>query len=162
MSRDYWERVKATVASYRKPGDEVRCIRVYSEAGCTCQMCGHAPITWNHVLRNLRTGMDLIVGSECINNYKVVTGEQIIFPGRYKRAAGHLNSRYPDCVIIAPGSASAATDLEYNEEDAEEEYQRELIIDLGLDPEDPDFGELASEGLNPDEYDWESHDYDAD
>jgi hypothetical protein len=58
-------------------------------------------------------------------------------------------------------------DYDYGAEYAEyepdpEEEERELYDGLGLDPDDPDFGELAAEGLDPDEYDWESHDYDPD
>jgi hypothetical protein len=52
--------------------------------------------------------------------------------------------------------------VEYEPDMEEEDEERELYEDLGLDPDDPDFGELAAEGLDPDKYDWESHDYDPD
>ncbi|HXG12491.1 MAG TPA: hypothetical protein VNK04_22235 [Gemmataceae bacterium] len=42
------------------------------------------------------------------------------------------------------------------------DFEREMYDAMGLDSDDPDFGELAAEGLDPDEVDWESHDYDPD
>jgi hypothetical protein len=162
MGQAYWDRVRASIAKFRQPGQELRCTNIYTQDAGTCQMCGHHPIKWHHVLHNQQTDDKMIVGSECINNYKLVTGAQIVFPERFKRAAKYLNDRYPDCVVIAPDPVRSCPELEYRERPGEYDERYEMYDALGLDPQDPDFGELAAEGLDPDEYDWDSHDYDPD
>src|SRR5688572_17634147 len=118
MAQDYWNRVRASIAEFWSRGQELRCVRIYPEAGGSCQMCGHKPIKWHYVLHNQQTKADLIVGSECINNYKVVTGERVVFPKRFKKAGECLNSRHPDCVLVAsiPEYSSPDDDEEPNED----------------------------------------------
>jgi hypothetical protein len=151
MGQEYWKRVRARIAEFWNKGQELRCVRIYTEDGGACQMCGHKPIKWHHVLHNQQTNRDLIVGSECINNYKVITGEQVIFSRRFKKAAEYLNGRYPDCVLVA--SIPDYDYPEYDEEPDEDEYEREMLMAMGLDPDDPDFSELAPHGINGDEDD---------
>jgi hypothetical protein len=87
----------------------------------------------------------------CIERYGTDTGEQV----RGVDEAGRIFAVGP---TITHGS-----DAEYVEyEPTPEEAEWELYDDLGLDPDDPDFGELAAEGLDPDDYDWDSHDYEPD
>jgi hypothetical protein len=149
MGQEYWNRVRASIAKFWSSGQELRCARIYTEDGGTCQMCGHKPIKWHHVLHNQYTHGDLIVGSECINNFKIVTGQQVVFPERFKKAAEYLNGRYPDCVFVT--SVPDSSGIDYFEELDEDEYDREMLMDMGLDPDDPDFSELAPHGMSGDE-----------
>jgi hypothetical protein len=156
MGQEYWGRVRASIAKFWRKGQNLRCARIYTEEGGTCQMCGHKPIKWHHVLHNQQTDGDLIVGSECINNYKIVTGEQVVFPGPLKKAAAYLNGRYPDCVRVA--SIAEYSGPDHGEEPDEDAYEREMLMDMGLDPDDPDFSELAPHGMSGDPDDDEDDD----
>lgn len=53
-------------------------------------------------------------------------------------------------------------DPDDDQDDEDEGYDRDQVYDAGLDPDDPDFGELGAEGTDPDEIDWESEDYERD
>jgi hypothetical protein len=70
----YWETLRKTLSMFWTPGQDLRLTRSFPREDSTCQMCGHFPIRWNHVLQNLQTGRELIVGSECLNNCRVLTG----------------------------------------------------------------------------------------
>jgi hypothetical protein len=162
MGQVYWDRLRATINKFWQPGEELRCTRIYTQDAGTCQMCSHHPIKWHHVLHNQRTGADLIVGKECINNYKVVTGAQIVFLERLKRAADYLNGRYPDCVLVLSQPVDPYSGPDYDDEPDWDEEIFDMYDELELDLDDAEIGEQAAEGLDPDEYDWDSHDYDAD
>jgi hypothetical protein len=160
MGQAYWDRVRVSITKFWSRGQELRCTRIYTEDDGTCQMCGHKPIKWHHVLRNQQTNDDLIVGRECIKNYKVVTGEQIVFPERFRKAADYLNGRYPDCVVIVPEPIPTYVGPDYGPEldeggygEVDFEEEREMLMDMGLDPDDPDFSELAPHGMSGDEGD---------
>jgi hypothetical protein len=75
-----------------------------------------------------------------------------------KKAAEYLNGRYPACVLVAPIAQNFGPN--YDQELDEEEYDREMLMDMGLDPDDPDFTELAPHGMSGDENDDEDDDYD--
>src|SRR4051794_40327614 len=121
MGQEYWNRVHASIAKFWSSGQQLRCVRVYTDERGTCQMCGKKPIKWHHVLRNQQTNADLVVGSECINNYKAVTGEQVVFQSWLKKAAEYLNSRYQDCMLVAAIPDDAGPDRD--EEPFGDEYE---------------------------------------
>lgn len=156
MGQEYWSRVRASIAKFWTSGQELRCARIYTQDDGTCQMCGHTPIKWHHVPHNQQSNGDLIVGSECINNYKVITGGQVVFPEQFQKAAEYLNGRYPGCVRVASMMEYSGPD--YDEEPDEDEYEREMLMNLGLDPDDPDFSELAPHGMSGDEDDEDDDD----
>lgn len=160
----YWERVRNTLSTFWSPPQELWCTAIFTRENSTCQMCGHFPIKWNHVLQNLQSGRELIVGSECIKNYRVLTDHQVIFPKRYRRAANYLNGRWPDCVAIVASPLSAYQDYDYETTPrADRDYDdTDLYYDLGLDIYEPNYGELAAEGLDPDEIDWDSENFERD
>ncbi len=164
----YWARIRATLSGFCRPSDQLYCPRVFKLEGQTCRMCGHWPITWNHVLRNARTSAELVVGSECIVNYKeemARMGHQVppvIF--RSAGAAKYMNDKCPGIAVVGYVQSTAYDDYadpEVDEfyEDEEEEAEREMLMDLGLDPDDPDFTELAPHGMSGDEGDDEDDDY---
>jgi len=144
---DYWDRVIETLKSFWQPGDTLRCVHVYRKRDSWCQMCGHSPITRNFVLRNETTGQTLIVGSECIDNYKTIAGQAIELPPTGS-ATEAFDERYPDCeqVDVSPGPFDFGR--------LEDEFdEREPA---------PRLEDLVAEGLDPDEIDWDSQDYDPD
>jgi hypothetical protein len=148
--KDYWPRLRRTLATFWKPGDELLCVRIFKMPGQVCQMCEHQPITWNHALRNLRTRQDLIVGRECIRNYKKETQQQVIFPERFHRAADYLNRRWPGCVVVQP----AATEWP--------DHTWESFEDMEFDFDEPDFDDMTADGMDPDDIDWEAEDGERD
>ena len=60
MEEGYWSRIEKQLKSFWKPGEDIICISVYKEQNSTCKLCGHEPITWNHVLINTETKARLI------------------------------------------------------------------------------------------------------
>jgi hypothetical protein len=157
----YWARIRTTLDQFCRPTDQLHCPRVFILEGQTCKLCGHWPITWNHVLRNARTGQELIVGSECIVNYKEEMsrlGHQVppvIF--RSPGAAKYMNRQCPGIAVVGSvwSSEYEAGDPEVHEsyEDQEYEAEREWLMELGLDPDDPYFTDLAPHGMSGDEDD---------
>lgn len=144
--KDYWQRIGRTLAAFCKPGDEIKCIRLFKLSGQMCQLCEHRPIVWNYVLRNLRTGNDLTVGSRCIHNYKQITEQKVIFPERLQKVADFLIRKWPDCVVVE-------TD---NDEWPEHDWVSDE--DMELDFDEPDFDDMSADGMDPDEIDWEAED----
>ena len=74
-------------------------------------MCGHWPITWNHVLRNARTADELVVGSgDCIVNYKEEMGRAghdvppVVFGSA--GAAKYMNDKCPGIAVVGPIGAA--------------------------------------------------------
>ena len=156
-SSAYWERVKETLEEFYKPGDYIHCVKVFNCPNSTCQLCGHTPITWNHVLRNARTSKGLVVGNRCVYQYKVVIEEKgydgtVEYLPQYHRAVEFINTRYPGTARII--SQEAPSEAEYRIEG----YDWADDYDLG-DYEAFDAYSLAPEGLGGDEIDWDSHDY---
>jgi hypothetical protein len=141
---DYWSRIRKRLEEFCNPDDRPVCINVFVNENQTCELCGHFPIKWNFVLLCIRTNEKLIVGSECIKNYSKVSGKNVFFLKPYFEIVGRLNERWSDCAYC---------------DEEEDILVRENLIDHGLNPDDPDFGELSSEGMHPDEIDWDSFDF---
>jgi hypothetical protein len=164
----YWATIRTTLNRFCGPTDQLYCPRVFRLEGQTCNMCGHWPITWNHVLRNARTSEELIVGSECIVNYKEEMSRSghrappVIFSS--KGAATYMNRKCPGIAVVVDVASSGrqAADPEVHEfyEDHEYAAEREWLMGLGLDPDDPDFTDLAPHGMTGDEDDDEEPDDD--
>lgn len=159
--KDYWETIKTRLRSVWRPGEHFRCIEVVRQPDRTCELCGHTPITWNHVLQNMSTDRKLIVGSECVHNIHVAArqleGEvRIVYPQDYAKAAAVINRKHPGTVLVVP-----FTDFQPPQFDAER-FAREFDhVDLFLDKVDTDPDDLAPDGMGSDEFDFEAFDYEA-
>jgi hypothetical protein len=143
---EYWNKVKGKVNEFWQLNDKILCIKVFKSENQTCQLCGYHPISWNHVLENKRTLKTLTVGSVCVYKFTKAVKElghnlKIGYPSRFSPAVELLNKKYP---------GTAAVDKYF--------YERE---------NEPDYSEweadryVAPEGLNPDEIDWDSFDYEC-
>ena len=138
-----------------------------------CRMCGYTPIRWNYHLENTRTGGRLIVGSNCILNYRLVMDEMkatwlpVIFPPQFREQAARINEKRPGTVFVADDWPEAAYDeldredrmqlgLDPTEED-EEEAEEEMLLELGLDPENPNMEDLAPHGMEAFDGDDDEH-----
>jgi hypothetical protein len=145
----YWGRIRGTLSRFCNGDDQLFCMGSFHESGKTCEMCAHRPISDNNVLLNPRTKSQLLVGNECINNYKLVMEEMghqvkpIIF--RSKSEADRMNRLYPG--IATYGSA----DVDVESEDETDDL--EALHEMGLDPADPDFADLAPHGMTADGHD---------
>lgn len=102
----------------------------------------------------------MIVGSKCIVNYKeemARMGHQtlpIIF--RSAGAAKYMNAKHPGIAVVGPiwlPSHDSYNDPDVDEfyEDEEEDAEREWLMAIGLDPNNPDFSDLAPHGMSGDE-----------
>ena len=152
---NYWETIIENLSSFCKPGDQIFCKYIFKEDGQVCDLCGHSPITWNHVLINKRTGDEMIVGSNCVHNFKEGLKRlhfdlEITYPNKYEKIANRINEKYPGTVVID----------EYGHE-VEEDYPEEIYqLEFGMERLSGD--ELAPEGMGSDEIDWDSFDFDDD
>jgi hypothetical protein len=111
-------------------------------------------------LRNARTSDELVVGSECIVNYKEEMTRlghavpPVIF--RSAGAAKYMNDKCPGIAVVGAVGVTGydsylGPEVDEFYEDEEEEAEREWLMALGLDPDDPDFSELAPHGMSGDE-----------
>ena len=153
----YWERVKETLEEFYKPGDYIHCVKVFNCPNSTCQLCGHTPITWNHVLRNARTSRCLVVGNICVHSYKVFVEKKgydgtVNYLPQFHREAELINSTYPGTAKIISPEDTAEAESRIEGYDWADGYYLE-------DSEIFDTNSLAAEGLGGDEIDWDSHDY---
>jgi hypothetical protein len=102
----YWARIRASLGRFCCPSDQLDCPRIFKLEGQTCQMCGHWPITWNYVLRNSRISDMLVVGSECIVNYReeMARMEHNVPPVIFwsPRAAKYMNDKCPGIAVVGP------------------------------------------------------------
>lgn len=93
----------------------------------------------------------IVCGRLCLVKYAIVIKQInqkpiIRFPDTHQEATDQINKLRPNTVTVIP--LSQLLDLP-NDEDGDEE--RETMMDLGLDPYDPGYSELAPHGMNGDE-----------
>ena len=176
----YWKTIVAAIDALWRAGDTLQCTEIWRSAEPTrCELCGHFPIRILHRLKNLRTGRSLIVGTECVVNYKRVVEEKMSQtfdllvvpdlrwwadkmnakePGIVRILADSRNGTFDDLAVLEAAYAMnarmdgelATSDLA-DLEDAYDEDDEDLTED---DNHDPD--EEAPEGLGRDEVDWDS------
>lgn len=79
---DYWERIRETVLRHSSAKDVKLAIQewtsdghVFVQHGGTCELCGKIPISWRFPIKNRVTGSKLIVGNECVRNYRQLAGK---------------------------------------------------------------------------------------
>lgn len=158
----YWQTIQQTLKGFWKRDDLLVCTDVFKSSGESCQLCGYSPITWNHVLRNVRTSRTLTVGSMCIHNFKRVVKELekqdviIAYPVRLERMAAMINQKYPGAVQIGL-PAGIIDPFEQSNRYAE---PADGIQEADFDQECYDSDDLAPEGMGLDEIDYDSLDYD--
>ena len=52
MAKDYWKNVMENMKDFWKKGDQIVCTNIFKKPDSHCELCGHNPITLNHVLLN--------------------------------------------------------------------------------------------------------------
>lgn len=149
MSTEYWSRIAKAIGHFAQPGDTLTCVKIEKVGESrSCELCGYYPIKWLHTLQNLRTRATMIVGSNCIVNYKKLHEQrfgiplEVRFPAKYAKAATLLNQRFPGTVSIDPQAKPL-----------------ELEAEPFYDPEELSLDDLAPEGMGSNEIDWESFDW---
>jgi len=131
MAKDYWKIIIGKLRDFWKQGDQIVCTKVFKKPNSECELCGHTPITWNHVLLNERTKAILIVGSECVVNFKKVieklgSEDKVLYFEKYKNAANLLNSRHKGTAEI----------IQFP--------KREIMMQLYMNPEKFDYKKIKS------------------
>lgn len=106
----YRAAIETTLRRFVENGDDVACTGVYIYEYGSCGLCGHQPIKWHFILENLTKREQIVVGSECIKNYKVILEEwgyrpaYVVFPeclGQFTRWISEANPeaiRFSDAV----------------------------------------------------------------
>lgn len=145
---EYWNKVKKRVKEFWQPNDKILCVRVFKSEDQTCQLCGYHPISWNHVLKNRRTLQTLTVGSVCVHKFTKAVKElghdlTVAYLPNLHPAVKLLNKKYP---------GTANVDRYFDEKENSPDYEWKW---------NEYYKDFAPEGLNPDEIDWDSFDYEC-
>ena len=91
FSDSYRAAIETTLRRFVENGDDVACTGVYIYEYGSCGLCGHQPIKWHYILENLHNRNQIVVGSECIRNYKIILEEwgyrpaYVVFPECLRR-----------------------------------------------------------------------------
>ena len=86
FSSSYRAAIETSLRRFVANGNDVACTGVYVYEYGSCGLCGHQPIKWHYILENLSSRIQIVVGSECIRNYKVILEEwgyrpaYVVFP----------------------------------------------------------------------------------
>jgi hypothetical protein len=146
----YFADIRKVLSGFYQPGDVLTCTRHFVEPG-KCQMCGGWVDIWNcFELENERSKQRIICGRECIVKYANVVSRMdqspvVRFPETFKDQAAIINRMRPQTVTVMP-----MTDFTDEFEPDDDDEDRELYHDLGLDPDDPDPEDLAPHGMEAD------------
>lgn len=86
FSDSYRATIEESLRRFVNNGDDVACTGVYIYEYGRCELCGHQQIKWHYILENLSSHGQMVVGSECIRNYKIILEEwgyrpaYVVFP----------------------------------------------------------------------------------
>jgi hypothetical protein len=151
----YFADIRHAIRDFYRPGDQLRLVRQYRDSR-KCQMCGGIVDIFNcYDLQNVRSGQIIVCGEKCIARYGEVIAQMghtplISFPAEYKEKAVLVNQHRPETVIV---------EQESNMELGEEGWSISELIGQRPRADEPDYEDVLADGLDPDEIDWESHDY---
>jgi hypothetical protein len=151
----YFVDIRQAIRNYYRPGDQLRLDRLYREAR-KCQMCGGMVDILNcYDLRNVRTGEVMVCGERCIARYAEVIAQMgetpsIVFPHQYREKAERVNRHRRDTITVED---------EAEPEKSSGNWSLDDLMGQQDGADDPDYEEMLADGLDPDEIDWESHDY---
>lgn len=145
----YFADIRAVLGKHYQSGDTLTLLRQFRKA-CKCQMCGDKVDILNcFELRNDRTKKTIVCGRQCIVKYAIVVEHMsqqpiIRFPSKYQTEATKINELRPNTVTVIPLS-------ELLDFASDEDEECKMMMDLGLDPDDPDCSELAPHGMSGDD-----------
>ncbi len=151
----YFADIRHAIRDFYRPGDRLRLVRQYRESR-KCQMCGGiVDITNCYDLQNLRTGKIMVCGEKCIARYAEVVAQMghtplISFPPSYQGNAALVNQHRRHTVVVEGESESGWSDEDWSIDD---------LIGQRPGADDLNYDDVLADGLDPDEIDWESHDY---
>jgi hypothetical protein len=86
FSISYRAAIETTLRRFVENGNDVACTGVYIYEYGSCELCGHQQIKWHYILENLSSRNQIVVGSECVRNYKIILEEwgyrpaYVVFP----------------------------------------------------------------------------------
>lgn len=125
--QDYWETIRRKMEKFAAPGDPVFLIDRYrSKTPLRCELCGHPEIVNINVIKNMRTGETLKIGSVCVTRYEKV---------RKKRLSGLTPIQSDKLVRIT----RKASDPYYDDLWPGDEELRETLTEGHNDDEEYDF-----------------------
>lgn len=119
-----------------------------------CEMCGGIVDIRNcYELENQRSKERVLCGRNCIVKYAIVLkrlGQTpcIVFPSQFRADAVEVNEIRPNTVIV-----------EAVFEADEENWSLSDLIGQRVGADETDCGDVLADGLDPDEIDWDSCDY---
>ena len=140
MAKDYYKTIEKKLKEFWKKGDQILGTNVFRAPNSICQLCGHTPITWNHVLLNERTNEILKVGSNCVINFRKVleklgSKEKILYFEKHKKAVELLNTKYEGTAKIIPFPAKQLME-QFSKKSEQFDYKKiKSILDYTLSSE---------------------------
>jgi hypothetical protein len=96
FSSSYRAAIETSLRRFVANGNDVACTGVYIYEYGNCGLCGHQPIKWHYILENLSSRNQIVVGSECIRNYKIILEEwgyrpaYVVFPECLRKFTGWI------------------------------------------------------------------------
>jgi hypothetical protein len=160
MSRtdeQYFADIREAIRDFYRPGDRLWLVRYYRESR-KCQMCGNfVDITNCYDLRNTRSNQVIVCGERCIARYAEVIAKMgqvpaIVFPPEHGDRAQVVNRRRRNTVTVE-------AELTCEPQETGENWSLDDLMGQREGADDPDADEALADGLDPDEMDWDSHDY---
>jgi hypothetical protein len=165
-TKNYFADFRRAIRDYYHPGDQLRLVRQYREAR-KCEMCGGMVDIKNcYDLRNLRSGKVIVCGQICIARFADVVVQMgqtpsIVFHQEFHGQAAKINEQPGGTVVV-----EFEEDVEFHEEvepeedpASRDEWSLKDLIGQPPRADDLDYEDALAQGLDPDEIDWESHDY---
>jgi hypothetical protein len=149
--KQFFADIRHSIRDFYKPGDQLHLVRHYEvKEARKCEMCGGMVSIFEcYDLRNNRTGEVIVCGRRCISRYADVVDQMdqipsVIFPHEYRDKAQKINQRRQGTVIV-----EGEPDADYSEDVMGQRRGADKLT----------YEDALADGLNPDEIDWESHDY---
>lgn len=171
---EYYGKLQARLREFCPNDVQLVCNTTFEKPDTTCGLCDTPGIRHVFVLENPETHERRYVGKECIQNYKKAlemmrrNPQPIAFPPEMKESAASFNQQSPGSAIIddnAEGTLEPwvtkeeedrerrlerGLDLKEDDREGQDEEEREELMGMGLDPDDPDFENLAPHGMEAD------------
>lgn len=99
------------INQFCRPGDEIICIRIFSQSVNSCFFCGRSPLETNYVLVNTATNQSIDTDELCVAGLRKIllkmgSDQKILFFPKYKNEVNFINSKHEGTADLLEFSTS--------------------------------------------------------